>query len=286
LIRDYSHRYGVRKVAMSTLGETLRGERLRRGLKPQEVAAEIKISPFMVEAMEAGRFDRLPGGAYRRSFLRQYARILGFDEEEIVAEFRQEYGEAEVALPRLSRFTHRKVPMAAIWVVVAGMVCSAAYKFLPKVRLGLPERRVAASIVQAAPPQTAQPQFTPPVETPPPKLSADPKPAEPAAPPVQVVLTSTEPVWVSVQCDGLSAFRGMIESNAPKEFSATKKVTVLAGNSGPLAISLNGRIVDRIGARGEIQLVELTPQGARVVPRRRTPAPGSSKPGDEDPDAI
>src|SRR5262245_60454996 len=266
---------------MSTLGDTLRGERLRRGLKQEEIAAKIKIAPYMIEAMETGRFDRLPGGAYRRSFLRQYAHVLGVDEEEVVAEFREEYGEPEVALPKPSRFAHRKMPMAAIWVLVAGVACGAAFKFLPSVRRALPERRVAAAVVQAA-----QPQFTPPVETPPPKLSADPKPAEPAAAPVQVVLSSSEPVWVSVSCDGLNAYRGMVESSAPKEFTATNKVTVLVGNPAPLSISLNGHIVRPISARRDIQLVELTAQGARVVPRRRTPPPGSSTSGEDDPDAI
>ena len=50
---------------MSTLGDTLRGERLRRGLKPEEIAAELKIAPYMVEAMETGRFDRRLHGLQR-----------------------------------------------------------------------------------------------------------------------------------------------------------------------------------------------------------------------------
>src|SRR5262245_37736661 len=108
---------------MSTLGDTLRDERLRRGLKPEEIAAEIKISPYMVEAMETGRFDRLPGGAYRRSFLRQYAHLLGVDEEQVVADFRQEYGEPEVALPKPSTFRHRSLPTAPIWVGLAALTC-------------------------------------------------------------------------------------------------------------------------------------------------------------------
>jgi cytoskeleton protein RodZ len=267
---------------MGTLGDTLRGERLRRGLKQEEIAAEIKISPFMVEAMEAGRFDRLPGGSYRRSFLRQYAHLLGVDEEEIVAEFRQEYGEPEVALPKPPKFKQRRVPAGVLWLAVAGMACVGVYKFLPNVRLDLPEpanRRPSIAIAQAT-----QAGFTPPEEKQPPKLEAEPKPEEAVAP-VRVVLSASQPVWVSVQCDGLSAFRGMIEASAAKEFSATGKVTVLVGNAGGLAISLNGHAVHPLGTRREIQLVELTPQGARVVPRRRVQSPPPA-PEDEPGGAI
>ena len=43
----------------------------------------------LLEAIERERFDQLPGGVFRSSFVRQYAQAVGLDEEQTVAEFEQ-----------------------------------------------------------------------------------------------------------------------------------------------------------------------------------------------------
>ena len=78
---------------MTSIGDTLRRERLRRGLDLDKVAAETKIGRHQLEAIEANQFDRLPGGVFARSFIRQYARLLELDDEEIIAELKQQFDE-------------------------------------------------------------------------------------------------------------------------------------------------------------------------------------------------
>jgi cytoskeleton protein RodZ len=74
---------------MQSIGETLRRERIRRNLDLEKISQELKISVRMLEAIEAEQFDRLPGGVFARSFVRQYAHILGLDEDEMAAEVEQ-----------------------------------------------------------------------------------------------------------------------------------------------------------------------------------------------------
>lgn len=74
---------------MSSIGERLREERLRRGLGVEQIAEQLKINPSMLTAIETGNLDRLPGGFFRRSFVRQYARALGIPSEEIEAELKR-----------------------------------------------------------------------------------------------------------------------------------------------------------------------------------------------------
>src|SRR6516162_6216118 len=74
---------------MTSIGETLRRERLKRRLDLDGVSRELKISPRLLEAIEDERFDGLPGGVFAKSFVRQYARMLGLDEEEIVGELQR-----------------------------------------------------------------------------------------------------------------------------------------------------------------------------------------------------
>ncbi len=96
---------------------------------------------------------------------------------------------------------------------------------------------------------------------------------------MRVAFTASEPVWVSIKSDGTRAYTGTIEGQESKQFDAARKMTVLVGNAGALAISLNGKQVGPIGPRGEIRLLILTPQGAHVVPRTPpTPSPTSDAP--------
>ena len=71
---------------MIAIGETLRRERLKRNLDLQQISNELKLSTRFLEAIENEQFERLPGGVFTRSFVRQYARLLGLDEDELAAE--------------------------------------------------------------------------------------------------------------------------------------------------------------------------------------------------------
>ncbi len=71
---------------MTSVGETLRRERLRRNLALDQISRELKINPRMLEAIEAEEFDKLPGTIFAKNFVRQYAHLLGLDEEEMAGE--------------------------------------------------------------------------------------------------------------------------------------------------------------------------------------------------------
>jgi cytoskeletal protein RodZ len=58
--------------------------RRRRGASLHQIADQTKISPFYIRAIEEGEFQKLPGGIYSISYIRQYARTIDFDEEELL----------------------------------------------------------------------------------------------------------------------------------------------------------------------------------------------------------
>src|SRR5215475_9772189 len=74
---------------MTPLGETLRRARLKRNLELNRIADELKISASMLKAIEEEQFDKLPGGVFARSFVRQYARYLDLDAEPMVGELKR-----------------------------------------------------------------------------------------------------------------------------------------------------------------------------------------------------
>lgn len=72
--------------AEAGLGERLRQMREARGESVGEVAEALKLSRRQVEALESGDFAALPGPAFARGFLRNYARHLGLDPQRALAE--------------------------------------------------------------------------------------------------------------------------------------------------------------------------------------------------------
>jgi cytoskeleton protein RodZ len=70
-----------------SLGANLRRERELRGISLKEISEATKISSRLLEALEADRFDILPGGIFRKSFLKSYAKYLGMNEEQVLYEY-------------------------------------------------------------------------------------------------------------------------------------------------------------------------------------------------------
>ena len=68
----------------ASIGEQLRLAREGRGIPLREISDQTRISIRYLEAIEANDYERLPGGVFNRSFIKAYARCVGYDEKEAV----------------------------------------------------------------------------------------------------------------------------------------------------------------------------------------------------------
>lgn len=66
----------------ASFGEQLRLAREARGISLREISDQTRISTRYLEAIESGDLKRLPGGIFNRSFIKAYARYVGYDETE------------------------------------------------------------------------------------------------------------------------------------------------------------------------------------------------------------
>jgi cytoskeleton protein RodZ len=66
------------------VGAELAAAREARGLGLAEVAQQLKFGVRQLEALEADRFDDLPGGTFARGMVRSYARLLKLDPEPLL----------------------------------------------------------------------------------------------------------------------------------------------------------------------------------------------------------
>jgi cytoskeleton protein RodZ len=65
---------------MERFCDELRGERERRKVSIETICEETKVSSRHLHALEAGEYDQLPGGVFRKGIVRSYLGALGLDE--------------------------------------------------------------------------------------------------------------------------------------------------------------------------------------------------------------
>ena len=68
----------------ATIGEQLRLAREDRGIPLREISDQTRISVHYLEAIESNDYKRLPGGIFNRSFVKAYAKYIGYDEKEAI----------------------------------------------------------------------------------------------------------------------------------------------------------------------------------------------------------
>jgi cytoskeletal protein RodZ len=65
-----------------------------KGISLEEISNETKLKLTTLRAIEAGKFEELPGGVYNVSYIRQFARAIGMDETSLVQNYRARFSPA------------------------------------------------------------------------------------------------------------------------------------------------------------------------------------------------
>lgn len=176
------------------IGRLLREAREARGLTLGDAAQALKLTLRQVDALETDAFQKLPGAAFARGFLRNYAKLVDLDPAALVADFDRVYGAPEVALtpvsnaqgampsgnggPRPTAMPAALVAVGLLAVVVAGWY----FDWFQPLPLEAESEPVALESVAPAP-QGMAPlvALAPPEAAPPPPL-VEPPPATTPAP--------------------------------------------------------------------------------------------------------
>ncbi len=110
------------------VAEILRRARKAHGQDLRTVSQVLRIRYVYLEAIESGRFDRLPGTAYVVGFLRTYAEYLGLDGGHIVEQFKLETSDsgAKTELIFPEPVTDGRIPGGAI-ILISALLMGVAY---------------------------------------------------------------------------------------------------------------------------------------------------------------
>ncbi len=145
-------------------GRRLAEARQAQNLTPADVARQLKLSVSQVEALEAGLYQRLPGPIFVRGFIRNYARLVKLDPDELLHaaadSLPQSTPRPEMPPSRDIPFPPRNPPRWPIYASVAAAIVGvlAVYEFF----WNRPETTIAQPGVTTAPPAAPQSNTMPP----------------------------------------------------------------------------------------------------------------------------
>ncbi len=234
-----------RMSSTSPFGEHLRRERELRGVSLEEVASATRISTRFLEAIENGRWDQLPGGAFNRGFIRSTSRYLGLDEDSMVAEYSLEIrnGDEDIVPRSAARIRRNWKGFAAIAIAVVAILLIVAGGWYGASKV-MARRRAARAKDLAQPAQAVRPSA--------------PAAATQAVSPLELVVRATSATVLRVNADGKSAFDGQINAKDVKQFAAHDTFEIWASDAAAIHLELNGHALGTIGRAGQAGRITLT----------------------------
>ena len=225
---------------MASFGEKLRREREMRGVSLRDVAETTKISMRFLQALEQDRLELLPGGIFRRAFIRQYARCLGLDGERLLAEL--EYVHGTPAAPEPAVHAPRQAPPWRVPLLVGGGV---VLTFLGWAALRRPATQEVSRPAVPLPSTLTPDRVFPPPTTPPPDAGAE----------AGLVLTlrASQSCWVAARADGQPVLDRVLGAGESETLRAESEILLSVGNAGGLSFSINDRPGLPLGRSGEVR---------------------------------
>jgi len=275
-----------KSLAMGAFGEKLRREREMRGVTLDEISESTKISRRHLESLEKEDFDSLPGGIFNRGFVRAYARFLGLDEEQAVADYAAVSAEPPPPPDQFPLEVHDKpdpkmnprrstlpLVLALLALVAVLAIFWARNKIRPQEKPpsgGVPVPAEAGSgsssgtpsVTNAAVPASVTAEGT--TTSTPGRSNAS--ASLPVATPTPdntflIIVRAKEEAWISLTADGRRVWEGILKTDKQRAVRALKRVELTTGNAGGLVVRLNGRSLGALGNQGEVRTVTFTPSG-------------------------
>ncbi|MDF3920082.1 MULTISPECIES: RodZ domain-containing protein [Salinicola] len=97
-------------------GNMLQRERERQGLSIEDVALQLNLRPIVVTGIEEDQFDQVPIAAYRRGYVRAYARLLGMDASRVVGAYDATHGRGDMERKLSPVHTSRPPSRVGAWI--------------------------------------------------------------------------------------------------------------------------------------------------------------------------
>ena len=113
-------------AVLQTPGQSLKAGREKLGLSQKEVASQLNLQTDMIDAVEKDDKDRLPASTYVRGYIRNYAKIVNLDANELIKLYENDAAAPPEIVPEIK--SHMQVsstdkPIKAVtYLITFGLV--------------------------------------------------------------------------------------------------------------------------------------------------------------------
>lgn len=273
-----------------SLGAYLRSLRESKGGSLEDMARSTRVGIRHLEALEEERLGDLPSPVFVRGFIRAYCGFLRESPDTALGHYQDLLAErvavTAASLPPRARASgaNTSVVVGIGLLIVLGLGLIGINLILKKsdgtsvtvAKMERPEEPTA----RAAPPPATRPH--------PPAPAAAPEPPRAAAPATSIaqvpagapqastvsakatpgaqrlVIKALEATWVRVQADEGHVAEELLPPGASREWAAERRFLLTIGNAGGVELTLNGKALPPLGAKGS------------VIQRLELPAPATS----------
>ena len=237
--------------------QELKEARLNKKISLQDISGATRINIRFLEAIEQGDFDILPK-PYVKSFIKQYAKYIEFDENKIIAQFeeykdsksgQQEYKESRPEknyIPKPETIPLPKLKSMFLSLAVVGGIALIVYILISM--FGTNEEQVAErpfldvvrEIEEQAEPAVFEsidrPAFTG-IE------SRD---------SLRLVVTALDTVWLTITVDNIAQEEYIFPPGRVSTWKAADEFLLTVGNAGGVSIKLNSDSIGVLGSPGQV----------------------------------
>jgi cytoskeleton protein RodZ len=245
---------------LATFGEELKREREIRGISLKEIADDTKISKRFLEALERNDHRTLPAPVFTRGFVRQYARYLGLNAEDMV----NRYNYAAAGDDRIEKSAHldrlvqpptpdvpvrkgipppyarvdRNVYITIAIVIALALVGWWAYR-MKQLRTG-EQAEARPVVIASSSAATPRPQPAPP----PPPTNAD---------TLRLTLDVNDDSWVTLEADGRTVISDELKAGERHTYEAKDRFRFKTiGNAGGVVVTVNDVRVPALGRERQV----------------------------------
>jgi cytoskeleton protein RodZ len=247
-----------------TFGDELRREREIRGISLKEIADATKVSKRFLEAIERNDYRKLPAAVFTRGFIREYARYLGLNADDMVTRY-MHYVETTSEEPPVRPLTSASVirsrrevvpppsrigPRILVGIALLAVVGALGYWIVrgrPTGGATIGLTRSLRRTVAAPAPAVAKPPAVPAAAA----AVTESASAEPTG--LHLRIDVVDDSWVDLQADGKTILNGEMKRGESRTFDATQEFRFSTiGNAAGLELTLNGTKLPPLGATGQV----------------------------------
>ena len=259
------------------IGNVLKQKRLENNYSLEDIEKITKIRMKYIKALEDEEFDLLPGSVYVVAFIRNYAKFLGLDDNELIQRYKELYPDivtkqnaAKTGTENNENNKNKKVTKKTVKksfrksryifylvpVIVLGFFIALALAY-----------KISGPWFDAAKPPGV-PQDNQQQEQPQPPSGTDTGQLQTVPNPdlvinnekmVELVLNVVDDrCWIKIEVDGEVKFTGIAHAGETKKFTGAEYIYIELGNAGVVEVQVDGEKLGFLAPRGAVVKKEFT----------------------------